>query len=144
MNRHDLGCLAVAITSYLASEHFAGLAPATQRTRPYSGPYSPKPSGPPMVHLRRCRLILHRCPILSAPPAQHPGAPRISAGTGEPREPRREGVLPRVCVEIIVCHGACRTHAALSSPLTATADDCVPLGNSTGEFTIAGAPAVRH
>ena len=33
MNRHDLGCLAVAITSYLASEHFAGLAPATQRTR---------------------------------------------------------------------------------------------------------------
>ena len=39
---------------------------------------------------------------------------------------------------------ACRTHAALSSPLTATADDCVPLGNPTGEFTIAGAPAVRH
>ena len=33
MNRHDLGCLAVAITSYLASEHFAGLAPTTQRTR---------------------------------------------------------------------------------------------------------------
>jgi hypothetical protein len=33
MNRYDLGCLAVAITSYLASEHFAGLAPTTQRTR---------------------------------------------------------------------------------------------------------------
>jgi len=33
MNRHDLGCLAVAITSYLASEHFAGLAPTSQRTR---------------------------------------------------------------------------------------------------------------
>ena len=33
MNRHDLGCLAVAITSYLTSEHFAGLAPTTQRTR---------------------------------------------------------------------------------------------------------------
>jgi hypothetical protein len=33
MNRHDLGCLAVAITSYLASEHFAGLAPTSKRTR---------------------------------------------------------------------------------------------------------------
>ena len=33
LNRNDLGCLAVAITSYLASEHFAGLAPTTQRTR---------------------------------------------------------------------------------------------------------------
>jgi hypothetical protein len=33
MNRYDLGRLAVAITSYLASEHFAGLAPTTQRTR---------------------------------------------------------------------------------------------------------------
>jgi hypothetical protein len=33
MNRHDLGCLAVAITSYLTSEHFAELAPTTQRTR---------------------------------------------------------------------------------------------------------------
>ena len=33
MNRHDLGCLAVAITSYLTSEYFTGLAPGTQRMR---------------------------------------------------------------------------------------------------------------
>jgi hypothetical protein len=33
MNRHDLGCLAVAITSYLTSEYFTELAPGTQRMR---------------------------------------------------------------------------------------------------------------
>ena len=33
MNRHDLGCLAVAITSYLTSKYFTELAPGTQRMR---------------------------------------------------------------------------------------------------------------
>jgi hypothetical protein len=33
MNRHDLGCLAVAITSYLTSKYFTELAPSTQRMR---------------------------------------------------------------------------------------------------------------
>jgi hypothetical protein len=33
LDRHDLGCLAVAITSYLTSKYFTELAPGTQRMR---------------------------------------------------------------------------------------------------------------
>ena len=108
---------------------------------------------------RRGMKFLPRRPL-----AQCAGDPCISAGTGEPRDPpslARINVL-RIVVRTGAAGGraryetprwtptwrstndACRTHAALSSPLTATADDCVPLGNPTGEFTIAGAPAVRH
>jgi hypothetical protein len=32
-NRHDLGSLAIAITSYLTSKYFTELAPGTQRMR---------------------------------------------------------------------------------------------------------------
>jgi hypothetical protein len=106
------------------------------RGAPYSGPYSPKPSVcPSLKSQRRGMKFLPRRPL-----AQRPGDPCISAGAGQPRDPlslARINVL-RIDVRTGAAGGraryetpawtpmpwrstndACRTHAALSSPLTA-------------------------
>jgi hypothetical protein len=107
MNRHDLGCLAVAITSYLTSKYFTELAPGTQAMRRRSVTYSTKssvksqgrplksqrcgkPSSKPTPNMetRRGMKSLPSRPRLPSRPLAHgPGDP-LGAEDGAPREPR--------------------------------------------------------